>query len=160
MRYTLSQSPFGKSSPMPPRSLPYLIRILKRSLRLRCPSCGHGSVYGHGLRLNETCPYCEVRYERAAGESLGAVYLTSGMMILLIFGGFWLLDVVLDTDATLFLALWILVVMGSQVVMYRLARSLWIGIAYLTGGVYADPDYEREYIAPRIHTASKRRHKE
>ena len=143
---------------MPSPSLPHLVRILKRSLRLRCPACGHGHIYGRGLRLNETCLYCEVRFERAAGESLGAVYLTSGMMVLLILGGFWLVDAVMDTDTTVFVALWIIIVMSSQVWVYRLARSLWICIAYLTGGVYPDPDYEREYVAPRhIHTASKRR---
>jgi hypothetical protein len=32
--------------------------------------------------------------------------------------------------------------------LYPFARGLWVAFLYLTGGVYADPDYEREYIAP------------
>jgi hypothetical protein len=32
------------------------------------------------------------------------------------------------------------------VLFYRHARGLWVSIAYLTGGVYPDQDYEQQYV--------------
>ena len=100
------------------------------------------------MRLNETCPYCWVRFERAPGESVGAVYLTSAITALLIYGGYFILDALLDSDITSYIAVWIGVVLALNLLFFRLTRALWIVFAYLTGGVYADQDYEREYTAP------------
>ncbi|MBE0688579.1 MAG: DUF983 domain-containing protein [Anaerolineae bacterium] len=127
------------------RQIHYAIR---RALALRCPACGYGRLYAGGLRLCETCDYCHARYEREPGESLGVTYLVSGLTLILVLGGFWLIDVVLDSDPAPYLAVWIGIVIAGNLLFYRFARALWIAFAYLTGGVYPDPDYEREYIAP------------
>jgi uncharacterized protein (DUF983 family) len=125
-----------------------ILRAVLRGIRLRCPECGHGHLFQAGLRLNETCPYCWVRFERAPGESVGAVYLTSAITALLIYGGYFILDALLDSDITSYIAVWIGVVLALNLLFFRLTRALWIVFAYLTGGVYADQDYEREYTAP------------
>jgi uncharacterized protein (DUF983 family) len=124
-------------------------RTLRRALALRCPECGYGALYERGFRLHDTCSYCQVRYERAPGESLGAAYLTGALTLSLVVGGFWLLDSILDSSDHLWLGLWILAIVALNLLFYRYARALWVGVAHLGGGVHPDPDYEREYIAPR-----------
>jgi len=127
------------------------LRILWRGIRLRCPACGHGHLFERGLRLNATCPYCWVRFERAPGESIGAVYITSALTALLIYGGYFAFDALLDVDFGLFAVVWAGVVLALNLLFYRVARAIWIVFVYWTGGVYADQDVEREYIAPRRH---------
>jgi uncharacterized protein (DUF983 family) len=124
------------------------LRTLGRGLRLRCPACGHGHLFARGMRLNATCPYCWVRFERAHGESMGAVYITSALTALAIYGGYFALDALLGHDLALPLAIWIGVVIALNLFLFRLARALWIVGVYWTGGVYPDQDYERDYIAP------------
>ncbi|MFN8563208.1 MAG: hypothetical protein U0703_16710 [Anaerolineae bacterium] len=46
------------------------------------------------------------------------------------------------------LVFWVIFNVVFIAVFYRHARSLWIGTSFLTGGVYADPDDEREYQRP------------
>ncbi|MCL4251213.1 MAG: DUF983 domain-containing protein [Anaerolineae bacterium] len=129
-------------------SNPPLSYVLRRALRLRCPACGYGHIYERNLHLHETCEYCHARYEREPGESLGAAYLVSGLTMIWILGGFWALDTLLDVSPTPFLALWTGIMIVLNLFFYRVARALWIAFAYLTGGVYPDPDYEREYVSP------------
>ncbi len=35
-----------------------------RALRLRCPNCGGGGILRHWLKLHESCPTCEIHFER------------------------------------------------------------------------------------------------
>ncbi len=127
------------------------LRDLLRGARLRCPACGHGRLFQRGLRMRATCPYCWVRFERAPGESLGAAYVTSGLTALVIYGGYFALDALLDIEIGILLGVWICAVMALNLLFFRLARALWVVIAYWGGGVYADQDYEREYAAPHRH---------
>jgi uncharacterized protein (DUF983 family) len=124
------------------------LRALRRASWLRCPACGYGDLFARGLRLNDTCPYCQSRFERTPGESLGAIYLTGVLTLVALIVGFVILDVLLDADASLFVAFWIICVLVFNLFFYRTARALWIAVSYLNGGVYPDPDYEREYYAP------------
>ncbi|MDX2140847.1 MAG: DUF983 domain-containing protein [Chloroflexota bacterium] len=124
------------------------MRALRRALRLRCPVCGYGDLFTRGLRLNDTCPYCQSRFERTPGESLGGIYLTGVITLLVLIVGFVVLELALDADASLFIAFWIGCVLVFNLFLYRTARAVWIAVSYLNGGVYPDPDYEREYYAP------------
>ena len=125
-----------------------ILRAVLRGIRLRCPECGHGHLFQAGLRLNETCPYCWVRFERAPGESVGAVYLTSAITALLIYGGYFILDALLDSDITSYIPVWIGVVLALNLLFFRLTRALWIVFAYLTGGVYAASTARKNHDCP------------
>jgi hypothetical protein len=46
------------------------------------------------------------------------------------------------------LFIWVPYILAFTVLFYRRARGLWVGVMFMTGGVYPDPDYEREYFAP------------
>jgi uncharacterized protein (DUF983 family) len=58
-------------------------------LRARCPQCRLGPIFarwrfpGIGV-LNESCPVCGTRYAREHGYYLGAMYISSAIVILAI----------------------------------------------------------------------------
>ena len=135
----------------------YSVRALGRSVRLRCPECGQGDIFERGLHMHPLCPYCGVRFERAPGEALGAAYLIGALTLLTAPIGFWIVDAAFDADPTPYITLWIVVTIVIDLLLYRRARGLWIGVLYLTGGVYADPDYEREFLAPGVRTTEHER---
>lgn len=43
-------------------------------LRLRCPRCLGGRVFGGLVRMNERCPVCGVHFHKEPGYFLGAMY--------------------------------------------------------------------------------------
>lgn len=53
-------------------------------LRQRCPRCLEGRVYTSLLRMNETCPLCEHRFQREPGYFLGAMYISYPMSVVVL----------------------------------------------------------------------------
>ena len=66
----------------------------------------------------------------------------------IIFTGFFLVHEVFHPPMMLQLLFWIPYVLVFSMWLYPSARGFWVAFLYLTGGVYVDQDYEREYIAP------------
>jgi uncharacterized protein (DUF983 family) len=125
-----------------------LLHSLMRGFRGRCPHCGRGRLFERRFQLSETCPYCQVRFSRARGEMLGAVYLNSFLTLLLALAGFFASEQLWRPPMAVQLIGWTAFALLFALAFFRPARGLWIALAYLTGGVYADPDYEREWINP------------
>ena len=46
-----------------------------RALRLRCPRCGRAPLYRGWFTMNEVCPVCDLKFERAQGYWVGAIYV-------------------------------------------------------------------------------------
>jgi hypothetical protein len=46
---------------------------LRSVLRQRCPECGQGPVFRGAFRMNDCCPTCGYRFERAPGFYLGGM---------------------------------------------------------------------------------------
>lgn len=113
--------------------------------RLRCPNCGRGRIFTGLFRMNATCPYCQVRFERESGESVGAMYIALVVVELLTVGGFFIANALFHPPDGPHLVFWVVFNVVFLTLFYRHARSLWIGTSYLTGGVYVDPDDERGY---------------
>lgn len=130
-------------------------RALARGARMRCPACGLGRLFAGRWTMQRTCPYCRVRFERADGESLGAAVLNTGLTVTLGLVGFFLTTSRSVLPDALELALWVAVSIAFSALAYRPMRGLWVAIAYITGGVYPDPDYEREYYAREQRTTAK-----
>ena len=120
-------------------------RVWWTVLTLRCPNCGRGRIFTGLFAMNQTCPYCGVRFERESGESVGAMYIALVVAELLTVGGFFLANALFHPPDLPHLILWVVFNIVFLTLFYRHARSLWIGTSYLTGGVYADPDDERGY---------------
>jgi len=48
-------------------------------LAQRCPRCGQGRIFAALLRMNRTCPVCNIAFEREPGYFLGAMYFSYAM---------------------------------------------------------------------------------
>jgi uncharacterized protein (DUF983 family) len=105
---------------------PGYFTLLGRGLRLRCPACGAGKIFRGWLRMNERCPGCGRRFNRAPGYLLGSIYFNYGVTALFVvviyfsfyfsgtFSGRQLLWML--TAFSLLFPLW----------FFRYARALWI----------------------------------
>jgi uncharacterized protein (DUF983 family) len=144
------------------RRLLFALKILWMGLRLRCPNCGRGRLFARGFHMHATCPYCEARYERGRGESVGGAYITIALAEISALFGFFTVDALTDLAPITQLPFWILYTFVFSVLCYRPARGLWIAIVHLTGGVYPDPDYLREYqrSETKVTPTSRRREHE
>lgn len=140
----------------------YKLRKLRVGARLRCPHCEVGPIFDSYLKLRDTCPYCDARYERGAGESIGGIYVNIIAAETTAFIGFLIVHTLFSPPITQQLMFWVPYLIVFSVLFYRRARGVWIAILYLTGAVYADPDYTREYFGPtnRISTLTYRRSKD
>src|SRR5512141_1119931 len=105
---------------------------------LRCPNCEQSHMF-HGLfKMDKTCPVCGVRYERMSGESVGGMFINLVTAELLSVGGYIATQLLWTPPLWLQVSFWIVFSFVFVLVFYRHSRSLWVAVAYLTGGVYAD----------------------
>lgn len=100
------------------------------------------------LKMIATCPYCDVRYERSSGEAIGGVYINVAAAEFTAMAGFFTVNALFAPPILWQLAIWVPYLLVFVVLFYPRARGIWTSILWLTGAVYPDPDYEREYIAP------------
>ena len=63
------RSPLSATSPRPPKALASI-------LRQRCPVCRRGPVFRRHIKMYETCPVCDHRFEREPGYFVGAMYVS------------------------------------------------------------------------------------
>ena len=129
-------------------SFKHRIHVLWTTFRLRCPNCERGKIFTGLFKMNETCPYCHVRFERESGESVGGMYINLSIAELLTIGGFFLVNALFHPPWIPHLAFWVIFNIAFIAVFYRHSRALWIGTSYMTGGVYADQDEPEDYVRP------------
>jgi uncharacterized protein (DUF983 family) len=55
--------------------------MLRRTLLLRCPSCGDGRLFARPFRMENTCAACGLPFEREHGYFVGAIYINYGLTI-------------------------------------------------------------------------------
>src|SRR5262245_25632360 len=103
---------------------------LSRALRLRCPRCGETPLFRGWFAMAEACVLCGLRFERAQGYFVGAIYVNYGVTAVLALGLFFLLWglTTLSTAAELALVLPLVIVFAVRVFLYR--RSLWLALAW------------------------------
>ncbi len=116
----------------------FYLKTLFRGLILRCPNCGKGVMF-HGLfKMEPTCPYCGVRYERLPGESVGGMAVNLIVAETLSVAGYFVVDALLHPPFWPHVIFWMVFDLLFVVLFYRHARALWVAISYLTSGVYKD----------------------
>ncbi len=121
------------------------LHVLWVTFRLRCPNCERGRIFTGLFKMNKTCPYCGVRFEREDGESVGGMYINLSVAELLTVGGFFLADALFHPPFVPHLIFWIAFNVAFITLFYRHSRAMWVGVNYMTGGVHIDPDLSREY---------------
>lgn len=109
-------------------SPPALAVHIGRGLRLRCPRCGRGAVFDGWFAMNDRCPACGRKFNRAPGYFLGSIFFNYGVTAVLMIVGYfsmfftrgrvgqeWLIAL---AAFTLLFPLW----------FFRYARALWIAV--------------------------------
>jgi uncharacterized protein (DUF983 family) len=105
-------------------------RAEARALRLRCPRCGRAPLFRGWFAMNTVCAVCDLRFERAQGYWVGAIYVNYGVTVGIAVTGFFLLRALADWDAVPQLALWVPFVTLFPLWFFRYSRSLWLGLEY------------------------------
>lgn len=135
------------------RNFSYIGHKLKVGFQLRCPNCEQGKLFaGRGIRrfnMVQTCPYCDVRFERFSGDAIGGVYINVAVTEFTSMTGFFLVNSLFHPPIMAQLFIWVPYALIFLVLFTPRAKGIWTAVMWLTGGVYADPDYTREYIAPK-----------
>ena len=100
--------------------------LLRHALRLRCPACGQGKLFRNFLMMNDPCPECGRKYDRAPGYLLGSIYFNYGItaiQVVIIYFSLYLFSdltgkqlLLITATFTLLFPLW----------FFRYARALWI----------------------------------
>ena len=55
------------------------LKMLIRSLRLRCCVCGRGKMFRRWWMMHESCQKCGIAFERERGFFLGSIYFNYGI---------------------------------------------------------------------------------
>jgi uncharacterized protein (DUF983 family) len=111
----------------------YIAILLWRGMRLRCPRCGKGKLFGHGYTMYETCSYCGWRFEREEGYWTGAMAVNLVITELLVAATVIPLAVLVAQGQ---LALvWALLFLPLPIVLpllfYWHAKSLWMAVDFV-----------------------------
>ena len=72
-------------------ALTRIIRAEQRALALPCPRCGGTPLFRGLVRDDVVCAACDLRFERAQGYWVGAIYVNYGVTVVIAVGGFFLL---------------------------------------------------------------------
>ena len=104
----------------------------------------------HGLFLmDETCPYCGVRYERREGESIGGTMINLVCAEVLSMGGYIISQALFAPSLAFQLTFWVTFNIVFILLFYRHARGIWASLSFLSGNVYPDPDTQKEFTSPK-----------
>jgi uncharacterized protein (DUF983 family) len=124
----------------------HVLHVLWVGLTLRCPACERGRTLSGLFSVNKTCSNCGVRFEREDGESVGGMYINLGLAEMTTLGGFFFVHALFQPPIIPHMLFWVAYNIAFCTLFYRHARSLWMAVSYLTGGVYRDGDVPSEQI--------------
>ena len=112
------------------RVLARLARAEGHALGLRCPRCGRAPLFRGWFSMNSVCAVCDLRFERAPGYWIGAIYVNYGVTVTIAVAGFFLLRALADWQTGAQLALWVPFVVLFPLWFFRYSRSLWLALEY------------------------------
>lgn len=122
------------------------LRKLLIGFTLYCPNCERGRMFPgrfNLFRMEKTCPNCGVRFERSDGEALGGMMVNLVIAEILAIAGFFISEAAFRPPLLTQIVVWGGFNIAFCLLFYRHARAVWVSIAYLTGGVYSDPDVKK-----------------
>ena len=111
-------------------------RSLRRALALHCPRCGGTPLFpGHGFSrwfaMATSCALCGLRFERAQGYWVGAIYVSYGVTVIIALGGAFALWVFAGVSTAKQLWVWLPFVVLFPLWFFRYSRSLWMAVELL-----------------------------
>ena len=116
------------------------VHVLWVSARGVCPNCEKGRVLKTPFTLKDVCPVCGVRFERSSGEGTGAMLLTISLMPLPVVATMFVLLLQPNAQPVPIIVGSVIAVILACLMFYPLARCLWLGVTYLSGGLLTDEE--------------------
>lgn len=108
-----------------------ILRRLGAIVRQRCPRCLEGRVFRGTIAMNDTCPQCGYVFLKEQGYFQGAMYLSYGMGVLIMFALAGLFSLFTRLEVALAIAVPVFFVLVP--VVWRYSRVLWLHANVLTG---------------------------
>src|SRR5206468_12333071 len=107
-----------------------LVRALGRAIRLRCPRCGATRLFRGWFQMAESCALCGLKFERAQGYFVGAIYVNYAVTTIIAVGGFFLLWGLLGLSTRAQLLVLVPIVLVFPLWFFRYSRSLWLALEW------------------------------
>jgi uncharacterized protein (DUF983 family) len=101
---------------------------LRRAARLRCPRCGGAPLFRGWFAMNDVCAVCDLRFERAQGYWIGAIYVNYGVTTLIAVGGYFTLWAWAGLSTTAQLAMWLPFCVVFPLWFFRYSRAIWLAL--------------------------------
>lgn len=80
--------------------------------------------------MQAVCAVCDLRFERAQGYWVGAIYVNYAATSVIAMGGFLVLWRAVDPPIWVQLAIWLPFVTAFPLWFFRYSRSLWLAVEY------------------------------
>jgi uncharacterized protein (DUF983 family) len=103
---------------------------LARGARLRCPRCGRAPIFRGWFTMRPECLACGLRFERAQGYFVGAIYINYALTATIAIVGYLLLWRYADVSLAVQFAVWIPFVVLFPLWFFRYSRSFWLALEY------------------------------
>jgi uncharacterized protein (DUF983 family) len=103
-------------------------RIVRRALGLRCPRCGGTRLFTGWFTMRRECALCGLRFERAQGYWVGAIYINYAVSATLTLAGYFILWARTELSTAAQLAIWIPFLLVFPLWFFRYSRSLWLAL--------------------------------
>jgi uncharacterized protein (DUF983 family) len=124
-----------------------IVKVLWRSVRLRCPACGEASIARGPFRVRHHCPNCRSLFKREEGFFVGAILanVMTTEFVILVVCLVWL-TLIGSSYETVLAGLFIIALL-FPVLFYHHSWSFWLGLDYLVEGL---PKYDKTIPGKRI----------
>jgi uncharacterized protein (DUF983 family) len=103
-------------------------RVFLRAVRLSCPRCGETKLFRGWFSMRERCRLCGLRFERAQGYFVGAIYVNYAATAVITIGGYLLLWHFTTLSTTAQLLIWLPVVALFPLWFFRYSRAFWLAL--------------------------------
>jgi uncharacterized protein (DUF983 family) len=108
-----------------------ILSMLGAGLRLKCPRCSVGPLYGRPFSMNSYCFHCGLKFEREQGYFVGAIYINYAATVSIAVPGFFILDAFTRMTIQQQLTIWIPFAVVFPLLFFHHSRSLWLVLDHL-----------------------------
>ena len=116
---------------------------MRRALRLKCTTCGKGTVFRSWIAMKPQCESCGFLFEREPGYFLGSIYVNYGLTAMITIALVLILMLVVEAPTSVIVAVPLAFTAVFPAWFNRYARCLWMAF-----DLTFDPPREDDF-APR-----------
>jgi uncharacterized protein (DUF983 family) len=103
---------------------------MRRAARLRCPRCGRAPLFRGWFTMNTVCAVCDLRFERAQGYWIGAIYVNYAVTTTIAVAGFFMLWAWTALSTAAQLAIWVPFCVLFPLWFFRYSRAVWLAVEH------------------------------